>query len=112
MPAPRRDLNHGAMGRRSELFCPRCDDTVRALAPWPGWKTLWNVWKVGFAVVIVCAPLLASDFCVMLPCTMMYLTAGGLLRGYARQKPVCNKCSLELEPQAPGAATIRPRPQA
>lgn len=71
-----------------------------AIHPWWAWKYLWNLWKVGFVVVLCLIPILASDYCVMLPCTMLFLTAGGLLRGYSRDLPVCTRCSLELEPRA------------
>lgn len=79
------------------LHCPRCDASVRAIHPWRGWKPAWLAWKVGLVGVICMMPLLASDYCVMLPSTMLYLTAGGLLRGFAREKPVCTRCSLELD---------------
>ncbi|MEZ4339879.1 MAG: hypothetical protein R3B82_24930 [Sandaracinaceae bacterium] len=93
-------------------YCPRCEEPVRAIEPWRGWKPLWNVWKVGFALMIVGFPVLASDYCVMLPSCMLYLAGGGLLRGYAREKPVCRRCSLELDEGVAGGTTIRPRPRA
>ncbi|MGE0785403.1 MAG: hypothetical protein AB7S26_06935 [Sandaracinaceae bacterium] len=89
-------------------YCPRCDDRVRALRPWRGWRPAWHAWKVGFAVVLCISPILASDYCVMLPSTMMYLVAGSILRSHARLKPVCSRCSLELD-DAPAGTAIRPR---
>lgn len=91
------------------LFCPRCDDAVRTIDPWRGWKPLWVAWRVGFVGILVGFPILASDYCVMLPSTMLYLAAGGILRGYARERPVCRRCSLELDEAARGGTTIRPR---
>lgn len=85
------------------LFCTRCDGRVTPIRPWRGWKPCWHAWKVGVVLAVVLFPLLASDYCVMLPCTMLYLAAGGPLRSYAREKPVCSRCSLDLD-----EATRRP----
>ena len=97
-PLPPRcfDLNDGSM--EPAHFCRRCDEHVDAIVPWPGWKYLWTAWKVGIVAIVVCFPILASDYCVMLPCTMLYLAAGGPLRTYVKQRPVCTRCSLELDP--------------
>lgn len=78
------------------LYCRRCEALVASIRPWRGWKPAWLVWKVGVVGVIAMTPLLASDFCVMLPSMMLYLAAGGPLRAYARTRPVCRRCSLEL----------------
>lgn len=96
----------------AQHYCPRCDESVRAISPWRGWKPLWTAWKVGFVVVLCCFPILAADYCVMLPSTMLYLVGGGLLRGYAREKPVCRRCSLELDAAVLGGTAVRPRPPA
>jgi len=90
---------------KRETFCPRCDRTVPAIEPWRWWGALWNVWKVGFVIVLVCFPIMAADYCVMLPSMMLYMVGGGLLRGYAREKPVCTRCSLELDAIRPRKAT-------
>lgn len=93
------------------MFCPRCDEQVRAITPWWGWKPAWHVWKVGFVLVLCLTPFLASDYCIMLPSTMLYLVSGGLLRGLAQEKPVCSQCSLELEhKERPPAPAATPKP--
>lgn len=78
------------------LYCRRCDALVPAIRPWRGWRHAWTIWKVGLVGVLALSPLLASDYCVMLPSMMLYLAAGGSLRGYAKTQPVCRRCSLEL----------------
>ena len=95
------------MSDARDHYCPRCDDAVRAIRPWPWWNLLWNAWKVGFALILCLMPFLASDYCVMLPSTMLFLASGGLLRGYAKQKPVCRTCSLELDPASKQGTQIR-----
>ncbi len=86
------------MGETTEhLHCPRCDAERRVIQPWRGWKPAWLAWKVGVVGVLALTPLLASDFCVMLPSMMLYLASGGILRGLARQLPVCSRCSLEID---------------
>ncbi len=112
MPARPDDLNPRDVTDARRHFCPRCDEAVRAIEPWRGWKPLWTAWKVGFVGILCAFPILAADYCVMLPSCMLYLVGGGLLRGYAREKAVCRKCSLELDEALAGGTTIRPRPPA
>jgi hypothetical protein len=88
------------------LYCRRCDALVGSIRPWRGWKPAWTAWKIGLVVVLALFPLLASDYCIMLPSMMVYLAAGGPLREYAKTRPVCRRCSLELtegEPALPRA---------
>jgi hypothetical protein len=92
------------------LYCRRCDDDVRAIRPWRGWKPAWAIWKVGFVGALALFPLLASDYCVMLPSMMLYIAAAGPLRSFARQPPVCGRCSLELEEGANARPAARSQP--
>lgn len=80
----------------SPLYCDRCEGLVPPLRPWRGWRPAWNAWKIGLVGVLALFPVLATDFCIMLPGMMLYLSAGGPLRMYARERPVCRRCSLEL----------------
>lgn len=79
------------------------------IRPWRGWKPAWTVWKVFLGVYLLLFPLLASDYCIMLPSMMLYVVAGGPLRSFARQKPVCRRCSAELDESVTTAAAT-PRP--
>lgn len=91
------------------LYCRRCDDLVRPIRPWRGWKPAWTAWKVGLVGVLALTPLLASDFCVMLPSMMLYLLAGSPLRSLARTAPTCTRCSLDLDERVRGGTEIRVR---
>lgn len=100
----------GDVGTGRTLYCRRCDDAVPVIRPWRGWKPAWLVWKIGLVGVVALAPFLASDFCVMLPSMMLYLAAGGSLRAFAKQRPVCRRCSLELDEGVHGGTSVRPKP--
>lgn len=80
----------------SALYCPRCDASVGVIRVWSGWKWCWRVWLAGLVVLLALTPLLAYDFCVLIPGMMVYIAAGGPLRHLARTAPVCRRCSLEL----------------
>jgi hypothetical protein len=91
------------------LYCPRCDTSVQALRPWRGWKHCWRVWLGGLAVMLALTPLLAYDFCVLIPGMMVYLSAGGPLWHLQRTQPVCRKCSLELVEGVTSGTPLRPK---
>lgn len=91
------------------LYCARCDDLVPVIRPWHGWPIGWTVWRVGLVGVLALMPFLASDYCVMLPSSMLYLAAGGPLRSFARTPPVCRRCSLELAEGVMQGTALRPK---
>jgi hypothetical protein len=92
------------------LYCSRCDDHVRAIRPWRGWPFAWRAWWVGLALIACVLPFMILDFCFTQPTVMLYLTAGGLIRAFAREKPVCSTCSLELDVQVRGGTGVRVKP--
>lgn len=79
-----------------ELYCPRCDASVGVIRVWHGWRWCWRIWFAGAVALFAMTPLLAWDFCVVIPSMMLYVAAGGPLYHLSRTKPVCRKCSLEL----------------
>lgn len=81
-----------------------------AIVPWRGWPFAWRAWIAGLLVMLAAAPFIAWDFCVVQPSMMLYLTAGGLVRQLAREKPVCSACSLELDERVRGGTGIRVKP--
>ena len=91
------------------MYCPRCDDAVAVIAPWPGWRAARTAWWVVLGIVLIVFPVAAADYCVMLPSFMAYLMAGGPIRAHAKTKPVCRCCSLELDENERGGTLVRPR---
>jgi hypothetical protein len=93
------------------MYCRRCDDAVRVVRPWHGWKAARNAWYVVMGLMVLLFPVMASDFCVMIPTLMLMILAGSPLHALAREKPVCTRCSLELDGGAHAGTGVRPRPR-
>ncbi len=93
----------------ASLYCGRCDDSVSPIRVWHGWKWCLRVWLVGFAVMIAMTPLLAYDFCVLIPGMMVYMVAGSSLWQLAGTRPVCRRCSLELTEGVTSGTPLRPK---
>ena len=87
------------------MYCRRCDDAVRVLRPWRGWKTALIVWYCVMGAMTLLFPFMASDYCVMIPTMMLMILAGSPLHAFAREKPVCARCSLELDEGGVAAGT-------
>jgi hypothetical protein len=92
------------------MHCPRCDDRVPVLRPWRGWRPARIAWWVGAVIWVSLFPIIAGDYCVMLPSFMAYLIAGGPIHSMAKQKIQCRRCSLELD-GTPGGTGVRPLPR-
>ena len=90
------------------MYCRRCDDVVRVIKPWSGWKPSLYVWYGAMVMLVFLSPFMASDYCVMIPTMMMIILAGSPLHRLAKEKPVCRVCSLELD-EARGGTAMRPR---
>ena len=85
------------MPQAHPLYCSRCADDVSVIRPWRGWRAAWLIWRIVMVVALIFSPFLSADYCVMLPSLMLMLAAGGPLYRYARTKPACRRCLLELE---------------
>ena len=92
------------------MYCRRCDDAVEPIRPWSGWKPALMVWYVAIGGLVLLFPLMASDYCVMIPTMMAIILAGSPLHRLAREKPVCSVCSLELDPTRKAGTGVRARP--
>lgn len=75
--------------------CPRCYCQEEVVRPWVGFRVARVLWMVGLAVIVMLAPILASDILVMTPLAVMFLFAGGPLFGLAKRTPTCRACGLE-----------------
>ena len=53
------------------------------------------LWLVGVCIVVLLAPILASDLLVMTPLSVVFLFGGGPILGFAKLRPSCAACGLE-----------------
>lgn len=91
------------------MFCPRCDEAVPVVRPWPYWRYALYVWYGMMGLLVLLFPVMASDYCVMIPTMMMITLAGSPLHRLAAEKPVCRVCSLEIDPARRDGTGVRPR---
>lgn len=78
------------------MYCRRCDDVVRAIVPWVGWKRLKVAWWVGVLALLPLSPILGADYFCMIPSAFGFVFAGGTLFRLAAETPICSRCSLPL----------------
>lgn len=93
------------------MYCRRCDDAVPVIRPWPHWRYCLGVWYGMIGLIVLLFPVMASDYCVMIPTMMAIILAGSPLHRLAKEKPVCKVCSLELDPPREGGTAVKPRPR-
>lgn len=74
--------------------CPRCYCQEEVVWPWAGFRIARALWMLGLCVIVILAPILASDILVMTPLTVLFLFAGGPLFGFAKEQPTCRVCGL------------------
>jgi hypothetical protein len=90
--------------------CPRCFSDLPAVTPWSGFRYARPIWFAGVAVLVVLAPILASDIVVMIPLSVVYLFAGGPVLGLAQEPRTCRACGLALPLGATCLPACRPVP--
>jgi hypothetical protein len=88
--------------------CPRCFHALELLVPWRGFQYVRRVWIAGVVVIVVLAPILASDLIVMMPLSVVYLFAGGPVLGFAQLQPTCRVCGLALPARGLPLRVCRP----
>jgi hypothetical protein len=72
--------------------CPRCDADVPVDAPWPHWRKIKIVYVTSLVLLLVVGPIMAVDYCVMIPSAILYLGAWGPINGHASERPTCRVC--------------------
>ena len=91
------------------MYCRRCDDVVRVVSPWSGWKRVRIAWGVGVVALMCTIPVWSADFCIMIPSSFAYLIAGSVLFRLAGELPTCSVCSLEIAGDARSGTGVRER---
>lgn len=91
---------HAGAGRAQDqyatLYCWRCDSPRRVILPWAPGRYVLRLWGASFAATVLFFPIIASDFCVMLPSMMAILVAAGPAYRLARERPICSHCSAQI----------------
>jgi hypothetical protein len=88
----------GPFSRFAPAHCPRCRRRVEATWPWSGWVNLRKAWFVGLGLILLGSPLLMADMYVLMPCSMLFISAIGPLNTLARTRPTCLQCGSVVEP--------------
>lgn len=78
--------------------CRRCDETVEGTFENPQirkWAKLYFLLPIPFIPLL---PIIASDFAVMIPLTMLYMLGAGSALRFVTEKPQCPGCGALVEP--------------
>lgn len=79
--------------------CGRCAEDVEGEFEHPKlrrWSRLYFLLPIPF---IPLAPLIASDYIVMIPLSMLYMIGVGSALRFATEKPTCPSCGVFVEPK-------------
>lgn len=88
------------------MHCPRCDADRTVDAPWPHWRKVRAAYLVSVVGLLAIGPVLAVDYCVMIPSAFIYMTAWGPLNGLAQEPITCRKCGGIVPLQEAGHARV------
>ena len=79
--------------------CGRCAQNVEGVFENPKlrrWSRFYFLLPIPF---IPLAPLIASDFIVMIPLSMLYMVGVGAALRFVTEKPTCPTCGVFVEPK-------------
>ena len=76
----------------STKHCPRCDTDVPVDEPWPHWRKIKIAYVTSLVLLLVVGPIMAVDYCVMIPSAILYLGAWGPINGHAAERSTCRVC--------------------
>ena len=78
--------------------CRRCNDEVEGQHEQPKLRRLaWGYFLMPVPFIPL-LPIIASDFIVMIPLTMLYLLGAGAALRFITEKPTCPACGATVEP--------------
>jgi len=79
--------------------CRRCDEDVVPEYENPKmrrWAKFYFLLPIPFVPAL---PIIAADFAVMIPLTMLYLVGVGAALRYVTAKPLCPECGAFVDPK-------------
>ncbi len=79
--------------------CGRCEADVAGEYPNPRLRKLAKVYFLLPIPFVPLLPIIASDFIVMIPLTMLYLLGIGPALAWTNAKPVCPTCGAFVHPR-------------
>lgn len=77
--------------------CRRCDEEVDGQHEQPKLRRLARFYFLVPIPFVPLLPIIASDFMVMIPLTMLYLMGAGAALRFVTQKPTCPVCGAFVE---------------
>jgi hypothetical protein len=78
--------------------CERCEIEVELEYDDPRLRRLAKGYLFAWLPFLPVSPIIASDFAVMLPLTMLYLIGVGPALAIVREPGKCNECGAAIEP--------------
>ncbi len=72
--------------------CPRCGYGGPKVEPWRGWRIVRAVLIAILCLLLCLSPILAVDYVVMTPTSLLIAFALGPVLAFAAVKPTCRKC--------------------
>lgn len=84
---------------RATGHCQRCETQVALVCPPVFARVAPRVWLGMVTVIALLYPVLAVDYCFMIPCMVMVLAAAGPVRRLALERPSCRRCGAEVTPE-------------
>ena len=88
--------------------CPRCNEHVRTVRPWPHWHKVRYGYFAGLFVALCGGPIIFTDGFVMIPMLMVYIAAIGPLNSLARKQPTCAQCGAIAQDMRAVIAPLHP----
>jgi hypothetical protein len=82
----------GPFSRIAPGHCARCHRVGDATWPWTGWHVLRNLWLCGIGLLLAMSPIIMADIYVVLPLSLVFVSAIGPLSSLTRIRPTCLRC--------------------
>lgn len=80
-------------------YCRRCKAEAEAAYRHPGLRRVARIYTLVWVPFLPLFPIIAADYFVMLPMTMVYLLGFGPVYAILSERPTCGVCGAYVEPQ-------------